>query len=281
MEKTVTLRFYDVERTSTDRPKFGDILEHIASLPIANREKRIGDEEILVRLENYAVDKGCACGQFVRGQSGNMPGQMLPKGTGTIPFTEPLGHGIAFRYRLADGLLAIQYDPRVLAPSRILQYLEAYDPRAEFDMDPRMRSDALERFEERPLRKLEVGVAGAPNLLDAERDDDSVWANTARMKRKYGADTIRFQISMGHRSGTLKETAKQVAREALQRVTGGDTDIRSIKGVIETGEGVPNEEVDLMGEIFDVKEDLSVPERDFAKFYDLRFKLLRTKIDLL
>jgi len=281
MEKSVTLRFYDVRRTAEDKPALVDVLRMIAAKPIADREARVGLEDILVRLEDFAENDGEIHGQFVRGQSGNRPGRMLPDGTGNLPFEEPLGHGIAFRYRARDGLLAVQFDSKILSPGRILDYFYQHDARAEYSLTPRMRQDAWERFAALPLRKLEVSVAGHANAHDLDNAADPVWRNVATIKQAYGADTVRFQISMGHRDGSLLDGAKDILREAFRRHQNGEDDIRTIRGVLETGEGVPNDEIDLMGTLFDVKEELYFDGDDFPRFYILRRDLLSVKIRLL
>jgi hypothetical protein len=276
MEKSVTLRFYDVTRTSDDKPALETVLTAIAALPIPDREKRVGEEAILVRLEDFESAGGFLSGQFIRGQTGNMPGRMEADGTHDLPFAEPIGHGIAFRYRTADGLLGIQFDNRVLSPSRILQYLYEHSMHAEWRIEPRLRPDAIARFNDLPIRKLEVAVAGIPNAADADDANGSVWSSIARMKENYEADTVRVTISRGHRGGHLLDGIKDFAHEAINRIATGE--VRALKAVIETGGGVPNEEIDLMGELFDVKEDLSFPDRDFAQFYQLRKSLLASRI---
>lgn len=281
MEKAVTLRFYDLTRSAEDRPPFADLLRLVAAKPMGDRERHVGLDQFLVRLENFAETNGEVHGQFIRGQSGNRPGQMLAAGTGNLPFAEPLGHGIAFRYRTADGLLAVQFDAKILSPVRIVEYLAAHDARAEFTLTPRMRADAWARFNELPLRKLEVSIAGHANPADLEADGAAVWSNIARMKHAYGADTIRFEISMGHRDGSLLDTAKALAREAFARFERGDDDIRALRGVVDTGDGVPNDEIDLMGTLFDVKESLAFNGDDFPEFYRLRKNLLKSKLRLL
>lgn len=281
MEKSVTLRFYTVRRTIEHKPALADVLRLIAQRSIADRESRVGDENFLVRLEDFVETADEMHGQFVRGQSGNRPGRMLPDGTGNLPFHEPLGHGIAFRYRFRDGLLAVQFDPKILSPSKIMEYLYQQEPRAEYNLRPIMRKDAWERFEALPLRKLEVAIAGHPNPHDLENNDQPVWRNAAMIKDAYGADTVRFQISMGHRRGALADAAKDILREAFRRHLNGEDDIRAIKGVMETGDGLPNDEIDLMGALFDVKEDLHFDGDDFPRFYSLRRDLLRAKIRLL
>jgi hypothetical protein len=280
MEKTVTLRFYEITRTFANKPSIEDVLRLIANKPIAEREARVGLEDVLVRLEDFNSRDGELFGQFVRGQSGNRPGRMLPEGTDNLPFGEPLGHGIAFRYRVEDGLLAIQFDSKILAPGRILEYLYAHEPRAEYKITPRLRPDAWQRFNELPIRKVEVSVAGHANANDLDNEDDPVWRNVAAIKDAYGADTVKFQISMGHRRGTLLDGAKSILREALRRFENGE-DIRAMRGVLDPGEGIPNEEIDLMGTLFDVKEELSFDGDNFQRFYELRRDLLRVKIRLL
>src|SRR3546814_5686547 len=73
---------------------------------------------------------------------------MSAEGTENRPFEEPIGHGIAFRYRTTDGLLAIEYNPFLLSPSRVFDYIYEFEPQAEFDVTPRMREDLWERSEE-------------------------------------------------------------------------------------------------------------------------------------
>lgn len=281
MEKTVTLRFYDVRRTSNDKPAFADVLRLIAAKPMADREARVGVEDILVRLEDFGEDGGEIHGQFIRGQSGNRPGQMLPAGTTNLPFREPLGHGVAFRYRPANGLLAIQFDSKILSVGRVLDYLYQHEVRAEYRLTARLREDAWERFAELPLRRLEVSVAGHPNAADLDDENEPVWRNVAEIKQAYGADTVNFQIGMGHRKGTLFDDAKGILREAFRRHENGEDDIRAIKGVLETGEGARNDEIDLLGTLLDVKEELHFDGDDFPRFYRLRRDLLADKIRLL
>lgn len=281
MEKSVTLRFYDVRRTTEDKPALADVLRMVAAKPIAEREARVGIDDVLVRLEDFQERDGEMHGQFVRGQTGNRPGRMLPGGTGNLPFGEPLGHGIAFRFRVRDGLLAVQFDSKILSPGKIMDYLYQHDPRAEYRLAPRLREDAWERFAALPLRKLEVSVAGHANANDLDNEAEPVWRNVSLIKQAYGADTVRFQISMGHRDGSLLDNAKGVLREAFRRHENNEDDIRAIKGVLDTGEGVPNDEIDLLGTLFDVKEELSFDGDDFPRFYTLRRDLLGVKIRLL
>jgi len=281
MEKTVTLRFYDVDRVRQDRPALADVLRQIGELPIAERGRHVTGEGIFVRLEDFHEHSDCIEGQFVRGQSGNRPGRMLADGTADLPFEDPIGHGIAFRYRATDGLLAIEYNPLVLSPSKVAAYLYEVEPRAEYRMLARLREGVWEELEARPLRKLTLGIAGHPNVAGADDPNQATWANLGDMRDRYGAHSIKIEIGMGHRSGGLADGAKRLIREAFGRYEEGSDDIRTLKGTIETGEGEPNDEINLIGELLDVKEDLSFPENNWAQFYILRRNLLRTRLDLL
>jgi hypothetical protein len=281
MEKTVTLRFYDVSRTRSDRPALGDLLQLIAALPLMDRQKLVTDDEILVRLENFSVDGLYLSGQFIRGQSANRPGQMTPNGTQNLPFNEPIGHGIAFRYRLGDGLLAIEYNPLILSPSRAIAYVCEFDAMAEYDVVPRLRPDAWDEFNNRPLRKMVVSIAGHPHVANQNDPHAATWNNLANMRDAYGAHTLKIEVGMGHHQGSLCEGAKAFMREAFNRHKAGDTEIRTIRGVVETGEGVPNEEIDLLGELLDFKEELTFPDNNFDQFYNLRRDLLTARINLL
>lgn len=281
MEKTVTLRFYDIDRTSTDKPALADLLRKIAAQPISKRGHNITSEGIFVRLEDFNDEGDFIEGQFVRGQSGNRPGRMLSDGTGDLPFSEPIGHGIAFRYRIKDGLLAIEYNPLVLSPSRVMEYLYEADARAEFFLNPRLREGVWEELRKRPLRKLTLAIAGHPNVTGGQKAENATWTNLAEMRERYQGHTIKIEIGMGQREGGLAESAKDLIREAFRRHEDGTDDIRTLRGTVETGEGIPNDEINLIGELLDVKEDLSFPGDDWSKFYRLRRDLLRAKIKLL
>src|SRR3546814_657077 len=91
MEKTVTIRFYYLTRKMGDRPGLIEIRNVIAEMTIAERERHITQDGILVRLENFATDGNCVSGQFIRGQLGNRPGRMSADGTENLPFEEPIG----------------------------------------------------------------------------------------------------------------------------------------------------------------------------------------------
>lgn len=281
MEKTVTLRFYNVRRTVEHKPALTDLLNRITAVPIADRGHRFGQEEIFVRLENAADGDTHVAGQFIRGQSGNRPGRMLDEGTDSLPFPEPLGHGMAFCYRKADGLLAVEYNPLILSPNRTLDYIYQFDATAEYQLEPRMREDAWRVFDQLPTRKLIVGIAGQPTVGGDDDPDAAVWANVADMKERFGAHVLRFEISRGHKGGTLKDDAKRFAHNLWRRHEDHGEDVRTLRAVVETDDNIPNEEIDLMGEFFNVKADLAFDQDDWPRFYALRRDLLRSRIDLL
>lgn len=281
MEKTVTLRFYDVTRTNADKPALIDILNAIVGMTVSDRERHITRDEILVRLENVETHADCVSGQFIRGQTANRPGRMRVDGTENLSFDDPIGHGIAFRYRPADGLLAIEYNPFILSPSRVFDYIAEFDARAEYDVTPRVRDDVWAEFDARPLRKMIVGIAGHPAIADLDDPDAATWNNMSNMQAAYGAHTVRIEIGMGHSRGELLESAKNFLRRAVGRHEDGAGEIRTVRGVLQSGEGVPSEEIDLIGELLNVKADLSFPENNFAQFYILRRNLLKDRINLL
>lgn len=279
MEKAVTLRFFEVQRLQADRPALVDVIRKIAASKIADRGRSISDD-IFVRLEDFSEDGACVEGQLVRGQLANRPGRMLDAGTENLPFSEPIGHGIAFRYRSTDGVLAIEYNPRVLSPGRAFEYFCAYEPRAEYALIAKLREDAWDEFEARPIRKLILNVAGHPNVAGADDPNSATWKNFGDMSERYGAHAIKIEISMGHAAGGLADNIKDLARDALSRFTQRKDDIRTLKAVVETADGEPNEEINLIADLMNVKADLSVPGNDWKKFYKLRRDLLRQKLDL-
>ena len=282
MDKSITLRFYNLTRTDTAKPTFESLLDQISKKSLKDRERTVGLQSIMVRLEDYDGTGGELSGQLMRAQSGNRPGRMLDTETAALPFDEPLGHGVAFRYRKADGLLGLQFDPKVLAPPRFIEYIYAFDAAAEFQMKPRLRDDAWERFDALPLRKLTLAIAGHPSVgAQTTPDSQAAWAALADLGDKYQAHTVRIEMSMGHREGSLAASAKTLAKEIYARFMAGEEDVRSLKGTLDTGDGTPNDDIDLLGTLFDVQVDLSLPGNDPKKFYELRHNLIKNTLNKL
>ena len=124
-----------------------------------------------------------------------------------------------------------------------------------------------------------VAVAGHPNVGGADNDENATWANIADMRERYGAHSIRIEVGMGHRDGSLADAAKNFLRDAFNRFENGADDIRTLTGTLDTGAGIPNDEINLIGDLLDVKEELSFPENNWGQFYILRRDLLRTKLN--
>src|SRR3546814_14440436 len=80
-----------------------------------------------------------------------------------------------------------------------------------------MREDVWEEFNQRPLRKMVVGIAGNPDVAGVDDPDAATWANLSNMREAYGAHTIRIEIGMGHTNGSLTEAAKDFLRRAVGR----------------------------------------------------------------
>lgn len=94
------------------------------------------------------------------------------------------------------------------------------------------------------------------------------------MKEAYGAHTVKIEVSMGHAKGKLKTAAKRMARNLMDALQQGDVDVRSLKAWMDPGEGHQNDEIDLMGALFDVKKDLAFQDNDWAQYYNLRRDLI-------
>src|SRR3546814_8494056 len=96
------------------------------------------------------------------------------------------------------------------------------------------------------------------------------------MREAYGAHTIRIEIGMGHTNGSLTEAAKDFLRRAVGRHDAGAGEIRTVRGVLERGEGVPNEEIDLIGELMNVNVIFCSPDKTLERFT----YLVRNRLEL-
>ena len=270
MDKTVSVRFFDVYKTDENGPAFEVTLQKIIKRGQPNkREARLG-ENLTVRLERFERDADGAAGEFTRVQTTNYPSEVRDYGLEALNPRYPLGHGIAFRFRRADSVLAVQYEPRVLAPSRINSYLQAKQKDACFRLMPRMRLDVWNRLEQNPLRKLTIGIASPSRLADIEDDEASVAASLRRMGDAYDAPNITVELSMGSRAGSLGESAKEMAKQFFTLFQGNQVDLRKLRGVIETEQGNPNDEINLIDEVLSTKETLPLPDNDPEQSFRLR-----------
>ena len=141
MDRRITFRFYRVSRATGGRVNFSDIITQVGAIRRpGDRERQLG-EDYYVRAEIVESARGSIHGEFTRIQKTNYPSEVSESGRRPLGIRNPLGHGIVFRYLPATDHLGLQYDPRVISPGRIAEYLREMADGARFKFDPIVRQD--------------------------------------------------------------------------------------------------------------------------------------------
>lgn len=278
MENKITIRFYEVGKLRPNGPTLKSVLEKIRDLGDQEVREANVSADCRVRLERLEVDGDDIAGEFTRAQTANLPSEVHAQGVRKLSVNGPLGHGIAFRFRTTDHTLAIQYDTRVLSPSRIFSYLLSMQRDAAFEVLPCMNHTAWRRMEQRPLKKLIISIASPSDLADIENAGAAASESFRLLGDAYQTPHIKIEMGMGHRKGALAEGAKDMARQVFDLFRSGDADLRGLRAVTETEPGVPNDEINLIDEILCVRDELDLPDNDPDRSYMIRRDWLKLKM---
>ncbi len=278
MAKSISVRFYRVGKVAQHGPSLRTTLEAIFnSGPPANRERQLTGG-FVCRLERLELAAGYVAGEMMRIRETDLPCEVHPDGTRVLGVNVPLGDGIAFCYREADHTLAIQYDNRVVSPGRFNDYIMQMHHAGQYILDPVMDANALVRFQAQPLRKLKVKLARPQNL--APLDDETAAAGAAfqALGAAYGAPVITLELSMGRNRGHLADGAKAMIEGFLQ-LAGRDADVRAITVTPEAGEGVQNEDINLLDAILSDKGEIAPHSDAPDDVYAATSAFVRARLD--
>lgn len=281
MDRSITLRFYEISRAREDTPHLADVLRHIAETPLERRWRGIGTG-IRVRLERFEQIDDDICGEFTREQSENFPSLVTAAGVSALPIEEgdgELGHGIAFRFR-PPNTFAVQFDPRALSPSRLLEYLYAFEPSCQFRIRVKLSGDEWERFNSKPIRKLDFTIASPTDLTRAQNREAPALSAVRQLGDDYQAPYIKVSLGMGHRAGELPEAVRELARTLFDQFSSHRLDLRRLRATAYEGEGEGSDEINLIDDIVSVPRELNYRKNDPDYNYRLRRNLLARLIHL-
>lgn len=269
MEKTFTFRFYDVSRNKRSLPPMVDVLTQISSIADKTQREQQLSMDYVVRLENFEKDGANAVvGELLRCQATNMPSE-LKAGKRRALTAERLGHSIVFRLNHKTGVLGIQYDPRIISPGRLLDYLAANDPSAVYSMTPRINSEAWKRFNSGRTRKLSIKISNPEDMADLSGNGKAASTGMKTMAEAYDAPSIAVEISMGHHKGFLSEAVTGLAKQLLG-MSGGRLDKLSAVTVIDD----TREEIDLIEDRVICRDTLKIDDRDPEVNWQVKRKFL-------
>lgn len=279
LDKNITIRFYRVERENQQTPLLRAALEGIAGIALSQRHHVVGSE-FTVRLERLRVDGATAIdGEFTRIQTTNFPSEVHDDGTHPLGVDAPLGHGMAFRFDVGASIIATQYDPRVISPGRMFDYIAGMWNGARYRLRPIVRNDMWDRFNRGPTRKVQIAMASPSNLGDLEGEAQAASEAARLLGDAYEAPMLNIELSMGRRRGALSEGVKNMVSSVLDAAALGTMDVRKLRATTYQGDGRPNDEIDLLEELLTVKDELALPDNNPNQSYEVRRAFLAQSLN--
>lgn len=267
MPKSITVRFYEIGKLTPHGASLRQALQEIYdSGPPGAREVQLS-EGFVCRLERLHATAGFVSGEMLRVRTTDFPCEVLREGTRRLDVEGPIGDGIAFRFREADSRLAIQFDPRVVSPGRMFDYVAQWHRTPLFGYTPTMDDEAIARFRAQPLRKVKIKLASPRNLAVVEDASAPAAIALRNLGEDYGAPVVTLELSMGHAKGHLAEGAKQMA-EGFLHMLGEGADVRGIVVTPDAGEGVENEDINLLDQLLSDKDEIPSPPNDPDAIYE-------------
>lgn len=278
MANKITVRFYEVQKLQPQGPSLKTALETIAAKEHGKRQVQLG-EGVVVRLERYSEDAGELEGEFTRVRREDFPYRVMSDGAKALDVEDPLGNGVAFRFRPHDHVLAIQYNALRVSPGRVADYLLQFDSRFAFDLTPKMNTMNWQKFNQFPVRKLKIAIASPQDLAAIENQAAAVRSAASDLGEAYGAPIVTIEMSMGHRKGALSTAVRTVANTFSGLFQGGEADVRTLKASVTSEEGEPAEEINLIDEVLSEKIEFPNPANDPDANYKVRREILKNALN--
>lgn len=277
MPRQVSVRLWRIGKQHRNGATLRQALDAVWGLGQPGDRQRQMSPGVICRLERYQVDAGVLSGEMTRVRHEDYPAEIHPEGARALNVDVPIGDGVAFRYRERDHTLAFQYDDRVLAAGKFLDYLEALHQTALYTIDPIADEAELARFREQPLKKVTLRLASPVDVVAEEDSMQAAAVSFRRLGQDYGAPVVTLQLSVGQGGGFLNAAAKRMIEGFVRSAGAGDNDLRGARAVPGGGDGRAKE-VNLLDALFSHKEEIE-SSRDLDKNYATRQRLLTRVLD--
>ncbi|MQB19027.1 hypothetical protein DXT90_00105 [Agrobacterium tumefaciens] len=259
MSKEISIRFYGVERMNTTDPKFADVLKKISKRTLL--ERTVDCDGVKLRLEHLDQKGSRWIGEFTRIQTDDFPSEVTDQGRVPLSTSNNLGHSIVFCFDPASSIVAVRSDATNLSMKRIETYLARIHSGAAFSFKPKMRKDQWKEFSKKPLRSIEISLAGFTDLTGLDGDDNSAFQSLKKFSEGYSSHIIKIGLSMGHKKGFLDSSIKRTMGALLGKAN-DDFDIRSMKAKPADDRGYATDEINLLDQILADSDLLDLPNND-------------------
>lgn len=270
MPRLMSVRLWQISKRHTNGPSLRAALEAVRDLGDPGVREAQLTTGIRCRLERLQLDGGTISGEMTRVRHEDYPAEIHPDGTRALNVAVPIGDGVAFRYRQRDHVLAFQYDDRILAAGRFLDYLERVRNGALFDLRPIIDPRKLQAFQDRPLKKVRLRIANPADVVVEEDSQQAAAQSFRRLGEAYNAPTVTIELSVGTGGGVLNAATKRMM-QAFLRTTDED-DLRQARAFAANEQGRA-EEINLLDMLFSHKEEIE-SVRDLDDNYAPRQRLL-------
>jgi hypothetical protein len=272
MDRSVTVRFYEIQTTGDDGLSVEATLARLRDLPLPRRQAGAGDE-VVMRLEHVRRHDGLITGDFTRVQTENLPSHPADDAAHPLP-VDRLGYHSAFCFDPATQILALQFDIKT-AVGRVCSYLARFAQGSSFSYLPVLRQDALERFEEETPTKLRIKVARVNQFRGLGLVETDFEQSLEQMGALFDAPTIEVVVSAKGRDGGLD---RNTVIDTVRRYLGWREQGENVKAITaETDESV--DPFNFLNQLLKYSEVLELPRNDPTAGRTTRIRYVRECFD--
>ena len=264
MKRKLSVRFYAVKRLRKTDPLLASVLDEIYKKPLGDR--KVDCDGMRFRLERLNKSNSKVFGELNRIQEDDYPSEITDDGAKPLGVNSDLGHGVVFCFDPTRHLIAIPWDPNLRSMVKFEAYLSNAHPGAAFHFEPRMKKDAWLEFEQHPIKRFSVSLAGFEGLSGLEGDKQSAFEGLTRFGSGYNSHTLKLTLSRGHKGGSLMEGIKSIASELLAKA-----DVRGMSAKTDVkGDG----EINLIDQVLSESVEVDFPRNDPIERYARLSKVL-------
>jgi hypothetical protein len=255
MPSKITVRYFQVSLAPNAVLPFSDALRQVNELPVNERTRELGG--VGFRLESFDEVGNFIRGQMTRIQDDNLPAIVTEEGLIELDVGE-LGYGSAFVFDIQQSVLAMQYNPQIVTPGRLGQYLRAFGDHAKYQFLAIPGQDVWQTFSDGNITSFRVKVANPRNLQMGMPGE--MGNSIGALANAYAAPFVTVSLGVGHQKITLSDALKDVARAFL-----GMENVQSMSAKVED---MP-EKIDLMSQMLHDKDSIEIPS-DPSESYQVR-----------
>lgn len=244
----ITTRYYQVVYENNHHRSFSDALRDISIIqPISSRERSI--ESGRYRLERFDNSTtGIIKGEMIKIQGDNLPAEVLSNSLAELE-VEQIGYGIAFIFDIDLSVISVQYDNRVVSPSKFSSYLQLMDSRNRFYFRVIPGPNAWSKFANGEIKNFKLKVA-LPNSFDSGINNDPMGSSISQIAKAYSSPYVTIEVGVGRKKTAILNSIINTASHLLNT-----TAIESMKAKLVD----EVEEIDLLEEMLRDKSDIDIP----------------------